>query len=280
MKPITVHVEGVGLFGPGMPGWESSLDMLAGRTPFDPAPPRLPPVEALPPAERRRVGLVIRLAMTVGFEALRPAGGGAGADGAVHGAVHGAVEAASIATVFSSTGGDCDNCHSMLETLASSERALSPTRFQNSVHNAPAGYWSIATRCEASSTSLCAYDATFAAGLLQAAAQAQCSGGHCLLIAYDTPYPEPLLAVRPIRQAMGIALLLHPERSERALATLAVSATREAATVLEPGALEDLRMQIPVARALPLLQRIARRAPGRVVLEYLEPLQLAVEVSW
>ena len=48
---------------------------------------------------------------------------------------------------------------------------MSPTRFHNSVHNAPAGYWSIFARSRAPSTTLCGYDASFAAGLLEAAAQ-------------------------------------------------------------------------------------------------------------
>ena len=72
---------------------------------------------------------------------------------------------AQLATVFSSTAGDCDNSHVILETLASADRALSPTRFANSVHNAAAGYWSIATGAKAESTVLCAFDASFGAGL-------------------------------------------------------------------------------------------------------------------
>ena len=46
---------------------------------------------------------------------------------------------------------------------------LSPTRFHNSVHNAPAGYWGIATGAMAAVDGLCAFDASFAAGLLEAA---------------------------------------------------------------------------------------------------------------
>src|SRR5215472_16389733 len=62
-------------------------------------------------------------------------------------------------TVFTSSGGDGENCHEMCEVLATPERQLSPTRFHNSVHNAPAGYWGIATGATAAANSLCAYDA-------------------------------------------------------------------------------------------------------------------------
>ena len=33
--------------------------------------------------------------------------------------------------------------------LAADPRELSPTRFHNSVHNAPAGYWTVAAHCHA-----------------------------------------------------------------------------------------------------------------------------------
>jgi hypothetical protein len=43
--------------------------------------------------------------------------------------------------------------------------------------------------------------------------------------------------------------------------------------------LESLRRQIPSARGLPLLQALARGRAGRVILEYLEPIRLAVDVE-
>jgi predicted dinucleotide-binding enzyme len=43
--------------------------------------------------------------------------------------------------------------------------------------------------------------------------------------------------------------------------------------------LESLRTTIPAARSLPLLRKLARQETGRVVLDYLNPQRLAVEVS-
>ena len=82
--------------------------------------------------------------------------------------------------------------------LATDGREVSPTRFHNSVHNAPSGYWAVATGSREPSTSLCAYDASFAAGLLEAAAQATVDDRPVTLVAYDLPYPEPLQRARPI----------------------------------------------------------------------------------
>ena len=110
--------------------------------------------------------------------------------------------------MFSSSGGDGLNCHLLCEALAGPDRLLSPTRFTNSVHNAAAGYWHIATHSMAPSTSLCAFDASFGAGLLEAAVQACSTPGPLLLVAADTPYPAPLHAARPLPDSMGLAMVL------------------------------------------------------------------------
>ena len=262
MSALQIHVDGIGLFGPGMTGWAHGCDVLTGRAALKLAPPQLPPVEFLPPAERRRVGILIRLSMAIGFEAARNAG----------------ADPAQLATVFSSTEGDCDNCHTILETLASDDRSVSPTRFHNSVHNAPSGYWSIATTCMAPSTSLCAYDATFAAGLLEATTQAHASGKPCLLLAYESTYPEPLYTLRPIPYALGIAMVLNPVQTAAARASLTLELCTSSATTLSEPDMEALRIGIPAARGLPLLQLIAKETAGSVVIEYLDELNLAIGV--
>jgi hypothetical protein len=263
MSKWQIHVDGIGLFGPGLNGWAHAQEVLAGRADLLTAALSLPVPDALPPAERRRVGLTLKLAMACGFEAVRQAG----------------LDPATLPAVFSSTGGDCDNCHQILDTLASSDRAVSPTRFHNSVHNMPAGYWSIATACMAPSTSLCAYDATFAAGLIEAATQVMCTGQPCLLVAFDTAYPEPLYSLRPIPHAFGLALVLSPSRSASTLATLDLALSHEPMSTLATEGLEALRASIPAARSLPMLQALARSASASVVLEYLDGLNLAVSVT-
>lgn len=263
MSALQIHVDGISLFGPGLFGWTHAREVLRGAAPLELAPTQLPPVEALPPPERRRVGLAIKLALALGFEAVRHAGS----------------DPARLATVFSSTAGDCDNCHAVLETLASDDRAVSPTRFHNSVHNAPAGYWSIATACMEPSTSLCAYDATFAAGLLEATTQALSGGQPCLFLAFDTAYPEPLYPLRPIPYALGVAMVLNPVKTDRACASLTLKLCHAAATPMPEPDLEALRTSIPAARSLPLMQRLAQGTGGTVVIEYLDSLNLAIGVQ-
>ncbi|MBR8152761.1 beta-ketoacyl synthase chain length factor [Burkholderia vietnamiensis] len=188
-------------------------------------------------------------------------------------------DAATLATVFSASGGDGQNCHAICETLAGDDRQLSPTRFHNSVHNAPAGYWSIATRAMATSNVLCAHDGSFAAGLLESLCQVAVDCVPSLLIAYDTDYPEPLRSVRPIVDAFGVALVFAPQPSERTLARIDVALTDAAATPLALPALEALRAGIPAARALPLLDALAARRATRVVLDYLDDTRVQVDVA-
>ena len=252
MNELTAYIDGIAVVGPGLADWPAAEAVLAGRARYLPDETVIPAPIALPAAERRRTGRVVKLAIALGLEATVRAGR----------------DAAGLATVFASSGGDGDNCHQICQTLATSERQLSPTRFHNSVHNAPAGYWSIATAAMAPSTALCAYDASFAAGLLEALAQVVVDGRPALLIACDTGYPSPLNEKRPISDAFGIGLVLAPTRGDRSVARLAAVLAEGAADRLDEVGLEALRLGVPAARSLPLLSLLARRQAGRVAIEY------------
>jgi len=262
---MRAYVEGVGLAGPGLCGWQASREVLAGNGAYRPAPTAVAASELLPAAERRRTGVPVKLALAVGQEAFA----GAGRDATV------------TETVFASSSGDCDNVHQLCEALAASERQVSPTRFHNSVHNAAAGYWSIATRSREASTSLCCHDASVAAGLLEAACQIAVGSQPVALIVYDQPYPEPLGSVRPISSSFGAALVLAPQATGRAVAGLDVVflPERAAATRMTDAGLETLRSGAPAARCLPLLAALARGRSETLILEYVTGTHLRVTVT-
>ncbi len=260
MSSLTAYVEGVGLLGPGLSDWSAASAVLTGDSSYGSRPTVLPTPDSLPPAERRRTGRVVKLALAVGLEATSRA----------------AVHPSHLPTVFASSGGDGQICHEICQALASSDRQLSPTRFHNSVHNVAAGYWSIANGARAPSNSLCAFDASFAVGLLEALSQVVVDRAACLLIAHDSQYPEPLFRKRPIPDAFGVALLLSPESRPGSLARITASLTDSPSDQLAQP-LEALRLAIPAARSLPLLRTLAQRKAQRVVLDYLDGLQVAVE---
>ena len=262
---LTACIQGIGLIGPGLADWASGARVLAGETAYSPQATAVPAPGGLPAAERRRTGTTVKLALAVAQQAVAAA----------------AVDPVDLPAVFSSSGGDGLICHEICETLASPDRQLSPTRFHNSVHNAAAGYWSLATGATAASTALCAYDGSFAAGLLEALAIVQADRVAVLLCAYETTYPEPLRATRPLPDSFGVALVLTPAPtpSTRARLTVRSCATDTAADRLADPGLEALRAAIPAARSLPLLRLLARREPGEVVCDYIGDQRLTVEVS-
>lgn len=259
---LAAHVEGIGLIGPGLEGWAAAREVLAGGAPYSRIATRVPAPQSLPATERRRAGVAVKLALAAGLE---------GASAARR-------DPSTLAAVFASSSGDGENCHAICEVLASEDRQISPTRFHNSVHNAPAGYWSIATGATASADCIAAFDASFAAGLLEALARIAAEPGvPVVLVAYDAPYPEPLRSARPVPDPFAMALVLSPAGDGGP--TIAASITDAVPDAMQDAALERLRCEIPAARSLPLLARLAHGDAGAVALEYLEGLALRVEVS-
>jgi hypothetical protein len=213
------------------------------------------------------VGTGVKLALAAGLDALQ---------GYLDQNVH---AGAAFQTVFTSSGGDGDNCHAMCEALAEPDRAISPTRFTNSVHNAPSGYWGIALRAKPASTSICAFDGSFGAGFLDAVTQVHTQQTPVLLVSYDTPYPHPLSLVRPIQGHVSAALLLSPQRSDRSIAKLDIALSQAPASRLNAASLESLRCANPTGRALPLLAMLALKQHGQLVLDYLPQCNIALQLS-
>jgi hypothetical protein len=259
---MQVGIAGVGLLGPGLVDWAHAVPLL--RTPSDwtSSPTVVPAPERLPPTERRRASVAVKAAVVAADQACAMAG----------------LDAAGVATVFTSASGDPAICHAMCEALAKPERVVSPTRFTNSVHNAPAGYWHIAVQSRRASTSLAAYDASANAGLLEAAVQCTAARAPVLLVACDMPYPAPLHALRPLPDVFAFALLLVPKSATAPWRlSVALAGAAEAARCDGAG-LERLRQAIPAARALPLLQALAREQSASMVIEA-GGLDLALQVA-
>ena len=257
------YVGGIGVLGPGLNDWPHAAAVLSGQQPYVAAATVLPVPAMLPPAERRRTGRVVKVALAVALEATANAG----------------ADPERMPSVFSSSGGDGHICHEICQALALAAREVSPTRFSNSVHNVAAGYWSIATGSMTEANVLCAFDASFVAGLLDAMTQIAVDRQTVLLVAYDTEYPPPLHAKRPIPDALGVAMVLTPERTASSLAAIEVTLTNETADKMADPQLETLRVAIPAARSLPLMRLLAAGGGGRVVLDYLDVSRAAVQVQ-
>ncbi len=260
---LSAWIDGIGILGPALFNWPDSRPILTGVSAYEPRPIIVPAPQGLPPAERRRTGTVVKVALAVAQQAIAAA----------------QQDPKQLATVFSSSGADGNNCDAICDALASDDRLISPTRFHNSVHNAPAGYWGIASGAMTATTVLGAYDGSFGAGLVEAMAQVAIEGMGCLLVTYDAPYPGALNAKRPLSTSFGLALVLMPQRSKHSVAQIQMSMADSPGDTMADHELEILRLSVPSARGLPLLQSLARGESDRVVLEYLAPLSLEVLVA-
>ncbi len=96
---LTAYLDGIGLIGPGLDNWLAARPILAGTAPYESRPLTVAAPQSLPPAERRRTGLAIKVALAVAQEACAT----------------GQLDARQLAAVFSSSGADNDNCDAHLQ---------------------------------------------------------------------------------------------------------------------------------------------------------------------
>lgn len=262
---MNVYLKGIAAIGPGFESWACLSNHLVAGDPLDPDFAPRPLGSILPGVERRRASPTVKLAVEVAQQALQ----------------HSGMQAEDLALVFASSNGDTDTIHHICEALATPERFVSPTRFHNSVHNAPAGYWSIASGSMQPSNSICAWQDTFAAGLVEAATQCQVEQVPVLMAVFDTPFPEPLHEKSPGHRPFGVALVLDTNPSDSLVRmTLAIDCDTDLQITQMPDAvLENMRCDSSASRSLPLLAAVAAAGAQEVVLSYAGNLRLRIAVA-
>ena len=191
MTGLEARIEGIGFWAGGLPSWQAARDFAAGGVAVADTP-RKPSPQLLAANERRRAPETVAVALEVALAACSAAGR----------------DPKQLPSVFASTHGDLAITDYMAETLAADPRAISPTRFHNSVHNAAAGYWTIGAGCMAAATAISAGTASFAQGLLEALVQLATGDEAVLLAAYDIGAKGPLGAMTPSDGLLGGALVL------------------------------------------------------------------------
>jgi hypothetical protein len=252
-------IAGIGVRAPGLADWRQTRTVLCGTASHQPEPLEKLAEMSLPATERRRANDMAHLAIHVAAQA-----------------VHGLPvdEVAHLPTIFSSADGDGRVLAQMLDALAQPNVALSPTLFHNSVFNAPGGYWSIASRSPAAATTLCAGDASFAAGLIEACAQVAKTDAQVLCVAFDAPFTAPLSAFGLDHQSFACALLLGPAATVTSSSYGTVDGWKMAARA-EGGEpphpiLADFFAANAAAAALSLLAAVALRKETEVSLPCLD----------
>jgi hypothetical protein len=194
VRPL--HVGGIGLWTAGFP----DVAAWAAGVP-DPAV-TAPRAEILPAGLRRRATRFTSMVATAAAEAAAAAG----------------ADLARLPLVLGSALGE-NGVLSVLEELWRGEGMPSPTRFHNSVQNAPVAYVSIATGNRGFSTTIAAGWETPAAALLEAGALLAERGGEVLLVIGDDPPLPPFHYANPF-PSLAVALHLAAEPGPATRATL------------------------------------------------------------
>lgn len=248
MRPV--FLDGVGLW---TPGFASFAAWRAGAP--DPAV-AAPRAEFLPASLRRRATPFTSMVIVAGAEA----------------AAHGGAALAEVPVVLGSALGE-DSLLALLQELRSAEGLPSPTRFHNSVRNAPVAYLAIAAQNRGFSTSIAAGWETPAAALLEAAAWLADRGGRVLVVMGDEP-PQPPFQLERSFPPMAVALLLSADPGPATLATLR-GPRRAAGAPAVPSAFEPHTC----AGALALAEAAARGAAGPVALGPAGPAGWSIDVA-
>lgn len=197
-----------------MPGISSTTDWqawAAGEQAIA-ATPDSPPVDFVPPMQRRRLSRLSRLSLA-----------------AAHACVG---ERQSLPTVFASQHGEIHRTVSLLDELARQE-PLSPMAFSLSVHNTASGLYSITTGNTASSTAIAAGCDTLPTALIEVIGQLQ-RHDEVLLVYAEEPLPTAYSDFATPSLTLGLALLLgKPSTGTAPLLTLTLD---HAANTARPGA--------------------------------------------
>ena len=262
--PLALCITGIGAWAPGAPDWQRLQAILRGdAAAMDDAPAR-PAGTILPAAERRRSPDGVRLAAEVAAQATGMAG----------------IDPATVPCVFASTHGELAITDCVCETLARSPLELSPTKFHNSVLNAPAGYWTIATGCTAASGAVTAHHYSFAAGLLEAASFACSEQAPVLFACCDVASTGPLAEMTRTTLAFGMAIVLAPAATGGARLDWSLREAQSDAPPPVELALRTVAGDNPAnAHALALLAALAGRESAGLALPLSPGLYLDMEIT-
>jgi hypothetical protein len=262
---FTIGVEGVALWSTFLPGWECAQRILRGEEAAPTAPAPRPIPLAMPPAERRRASETVAIALDAAQSACAAAGR----------------DPASLPCVFGSRYGDLPITDYLCATLANDPKLLSPTKFHNSVHNAPAAYWTIAVGCTRPYTSLAAGEQSFAVTLFEAILQSHRGAEPVLMTAYDIDARGALASVAPSRLQLASAFVLGVASSDKATVRWRVN--------LQPRRLEAPSRAQPrnealvagnaMAGCLPLFEALAHGGACRIVMPMNSSLSLVLEMQ-
>jgi hypothetical protein len=257
----SIYINTLSIAAPSLLGLEQATPVLTGKVPWQLSDfPKLVP-QLLPANERRRISPYIKLALHVADEAN--------------------ISDQSLPAVFASSNGDLNITDNICQSLTLEPKLISPTKFHNSVHNAPSGYWAIAAKSPAASTSISTGNSTFSSGLLEAVTQVLSLQQDVLYIAYDFPADEPLFKSTDISQPFATAFVLSLKKMASSYGSIKLDITNDEKekSLCSNTSLNALQQSNPIAESLPLLEALLLKKSATLYLPHLNNSKIKVEVA-
>ena len=182
--------------------------------------------------------------------------------------------------VFASSLGEGLTLDVILQALSEEEILISPMKFQNAVHNAAVGQWTIAKTLQGPSTSIAAFDDTAGAGLLKAWMQCSLEQRSVGLVVYDWPLSGPLLEKRPMSAPLAVGMAFSPVRTDASMRKITCRSGRGALSACRSIVGEAMfETGNPVGAMAPVLDLLASGAEGSITLGLSGGSRLLVEIS-
>ena len=192
-RELQCKIASVGAWGSYFESWDALKELMQGGA-LPESKAKGPKPAVIPANERRRAPLPVRLAVESSWQATESAG----------------ISPEQLRCVFVSALGDTDLTDYMCKTLASEHKELSPTKFHNSVHNAPAGYWTISTKTMSAANSVAGFEESVSLTLLEAMVQCESEGVPLMVTFYDAPVSEVLRPLLANQEAFAFSLIIYP----------------------------------------------------------------------
>ncbi len=240
MSLFNCNILGVGTWGSGFTNIDEFYDLVKNPSDTEELTVSNPKPAVIPPNERRRAPLPVRLAVETSAQACEAA----------------SIDPKDLTCIFASGLGDTQLTDYMCKTLAGEQKALSPTKFHNSVHNAAAGYWTISTGCMKPASTLAGLNGSTPMALLEALSQCDIEARPVLLTIYDSPSSQILSKIFPCKHSFSVSFVIAPTSDK----SIAPELTMEIKNSPSPwpklpftGVLLNMYENNPAARALAIL---------------------------
>jgi hypothetical protein len=261
-----MYIQSIGFAGSGFSNWSHAKAILNQQEQINPNQPDQYKITILKPNEARRTSTAIKIALQSAEESLSQS----------------SFQADQLYSVFVSPDGDPNILQLICQELSTADKFVSPIQFHNSVHNAPAGYWSIGHQSTQGINSIACGDCSVSGALIEAKSLLTMGEIAVLIVCFDIKSPSPLDSARGIKYSLATSMIVTEQPNADSLCSVALNlepAESTCITTMENPQLESMRDDSSSFRGLPLFKILSEQSSAKVVLPYSSSKSLHINLS-